>query len=119
LRRLAEVVFIGNERLDDGGTDTSRHSSYLTIGEPAKNKLQVAVLASAKRGQHHEQCRQCWEGGSASFCQETHTFRSIMEWPKRMDLWKQWQVILHCLDDPNRDFRARLFYEANLEAMNA
>jgi hypothetical protein len=28
-------------------------------------------------------------------------------------------AVLHCHDDPDREARARLFYEANLEAMNA
>jgi hypothetical protein len=50
---------------------------------------------------------------------ETHLFRSIIEWPQRMDLWQQRETVLHCHDDPNRDARARLFYEANREAMDA
>jgi hypothetical protein len=36
-----------------------------------------------------------------------------------MDLWHQWEAVLHNHDDPNREARARLFYEANLEEMNA
>jgi hypothetical protein len=50
---------------------------------------------------------------------ETHLFRSIMEWPKRMDLWQQWEAVLHCHDGPDGEARARLFYEANREAMDA
>jgi hypothetical protein len=42
-----------------------------------------------------------------------------MQWPKRMDLWQQWEAMLHCHDDPDREARARLFYEANREAMDA
>jgi hypothetical protein len=38
---------------------------------------------------------------------------------ERMDLWKLWENILHCHDDPDRDARARLFDEANREAMGA
>jgi hypothetical protein len=34
-----------------------------------------------------------------------------------VDLWKMWEDILHCHDDPDRDARARSFYEANQEAM--
>jgi hypothetical protein len=49
----------------------------------------------------------------------TRDFRSIMEWPKRMDLWQQWESVLHCYDDPDREERARLFYEANCAAMDA
>jgi hypothetical protein len=50
---------------------------------------------------------------------KTHLFRSIVEWPKRMDLWQQWEAVLHCDDDPDRKKRARLFHEANREAMHA
>jgi hypothetical protein len=50
---------------------------------------------------------------------EAHVFRSIVERPERMDLWAQWEAVLHCHDDPDREGRARLFYEANREAMHA
>jgi hypothetical protein len=32
--------------------------------------------------------------------------------------WKQWEEILNCHDDPNREGQARLFDEANQEAMH-
>jgi hypothetical protein len=50
---------------------------------------------------------------------DTHPFRAIMEWPKRMDLWKEWETLLHDRDRPNPEARAREFYEANREAMSA
>jgi hypothetical protein len=50
---------------------------------------------------------------------ETQLFRSIIEWPKRMDLRQQWQAVLHGADDPDREAGARLFFEANREAMDA
>jgi hypothetical protein len=50
---------------------------------------------------------------------ESHLFRSIIEWPKRMDLWAMLENILHDWENPDREAKARLFYEANLEAMNA
>jgi hypothetical protein len=36
-----------------------------------------------------------------------------------MGLWQQWEAGLHCHDDPDREERARLFCEANPEAMDA
>jgi hypothetical protein len=36
-----------------------------------------------------------------------------------MDLWRQWEAVLHCHDDADREARARQFYEANREAMDA
>jgi hypothetical protein len=36
-----------------------------------------------------------------------------------MDLRQQWEAVLHCHDDPEREERERLFYEANREAMHA
>ena len=38
---------------------------------------------------------------------------------ERMDLWQQWEAVLHCHDDPDREARARLFCDANREAMDA
>ncbi len=44
-------------------------------------------------------------------------FRSIIEWPQRMELWKEWETILFDHDDDEREQKARTFYEANREAM--
>jgi hypothetical protein len=36
-----------------------------------------------------------------------------------MDLWQRYEAVLHCHDDPDQHARARPFYEANREAMDA
>lgn len=51
-----------------------------------------------------------------------HTFKSIIEWPERMDLWSGWSDMLHDLsvdDLDEREERARGFYESNRDDMEA
>ncbi len=82
----------------------------LNAGSPTTN---VVVLGTAL----HRECIVCRLQRTPGW--ETHVFRSIVEWPQRMDLWRQWEAVLHCHDDPDREARARRFYEANREAMDA
>jgi hypothetical protein len=44
-------------------------------------------------------------------------FQSIAQWPARMDLWREWEALLHDHADPDREARARAFYEQNRVAM--
>jgi hypothetical protein len=94
-----------------------RHRSWqwltkdvMNAGSPQTN---VVVLGTAI----HRECIVCQLRLTPGW--ETHLFRSIMEWPKRMDLWSMWEGILHDWADANREERARLFYEANRESMDA
>ena len=48
-----------------------------------------------------------------------HRFRYILRWPDRMDLWEQWETIVNDATDPEREHRARAFYEENRAAMDA
>lgn len=48
----------------------------------------------------------------------SRVYRAIRRWPQRMDLWAQWQDLLHDYDDPEREQKAREFYEANRRAMD-
>jgi hypothetical protein len=36
-----------------------------------------------------------------------------------MNSWRRWEALLHRHDDPDCKARARLFYEANRDAMHA
>lgn len=47
------------------------------------------------------------------------TYKSIVEWPKRMDLWNEWQAILQDYSRPERDALALAFYQANKGEMDA
>ena len=82
----------------------------MNAGGPETN---VVVLGTAI----HRECIVCQLQRTLGW--ETHLFRSIIEWPKRLDLWQQWENILHDWQNPDREVKPSLFYEANLEAMNA
>lgn len=49
---------------------------------------------------------------------ETFLFKSVLNWPKRMDLWKQWEEIYCDKSIPRRYAVAQAFYEANKKAMH-
>lgn len=49
---------------------------------------------------------------------ESKTFPSIIEWPKRMDLWEEWCRIYHDVENPAHKENARAFYDANRKAMD-
>jgi hypothetical protein len=78
-------------------------------GSPLTN---ILVLGTAL----HRECIVCTLQVTPGW--NARLYRSIIEWPKRMDLWGMWESILRTHDDPNRAERARLFYEANEAAMN-
>ncbi len=65
----------------------------------------------------HRECIVCKLQNTPGW--ETHLFRSIIEWPRRLDLWAAWEAILHDRQRPDPEGRARAFYEANREAMHA
>lgn len=48
---------------------------------------------------------------------KSYLFRSIVEWPVRMDLWAQWEEILHDYLRGDPEIAARAFYEANQAEM--
>lgn len=50
---------------------------------------------------------------------ESKTFPSIIEWPKRLDLWEQWAGIYHDVENPRHKDLSRTFYEDNKAAMDA
>lgn len=52
------------------------------------------------------------------FKEKTKIYRSIIQWPTRMDLWAKWENILrdNALDSPETE--ARKFYDENKEAMH-
>jgi hypothetical protein len=46
-------------------------------------------------------------------------WRSVESWPARMDLWNEWEAILHNHDDPGREAAARAFYDQRRAEMDA
>lgn len=47
------------------------------------------------------------------------TWKNLIAWPTRMDLWEECRKLWANLDDPNRLETARAFYEQRREAMDA
>jgi hypothetical protein len=47
-------------------------------------------------------------------------FRSVVQWPARMDLWQEWQGVLqdYDLDEADRKARALTFYLDHQREMN-
>lgn len=55
---------------------------------------------------------------SRSAMWKTRRYKSIVNWPARMDLWDQWERIRTNLAVKNTEQAGREFYEANREAMD-
>jgi predicted phage terminase large subunit-like protein len=45
------------------------------------------------------------------------TFKAVVNWPLRMDLWQEWQAIYQDYVDPGHEVKALLFYEKNRAAL--
>jgi hypothetical protein len=82
----------------------------LPIGEPGTNFLSVGTPIHRRA----IPCELALDGGW-----ETKSYRSIIEWPTRMDLWREWERLYTALSDPNRAATARAFYDANRADMDA
>jgi len=46
-------------------------------------------------------------------------FQAVQEWPARMDLWAEWEMIYQNYDDPEHEQAARTFYDHNKAEMDA
>jgi hypothetical protein len=82
----------------------------LNAGDPDTN---VVVLGTAL----HREAIVCRLGQTPGW--RTQVFKSIRVWPRRMDLWRDWELLLHDWDDPEHEAKARAFYERNRAAMEA
>jgi predicted phage terminase large subunit-like protein len=78
-------------------------------GDPETN---ILVMGTAL----HRDCIVCTLQRTPGW--RSQVFKSVVEWPERMDLWAEWQTTLQDYDDPDREAKARRFYEANAKAMH-
>lgn len=85
------------------------HKDVCNAGDPATN---IVCLGTAL----HRQCIVCELQNNTGWT--SHVFRSIIEWPRRMDLWAEWKEILFDHDDPQREAKARAFYLRHEKEMN-
>lgn len=79
-------------------------------GDPRTN---IIVLGTAL----HRECIVCR-------CQVTpgwrsQVFRSVIEWPARMDLWREWEDVLLDHDNERREADALAFYESHRAEMDS
>jgi len=110
------VIDDANEDADSySATKRKRKWEWLTkgvlpIGEPTTNFLSVGTAI------HREAIpvRLAAAGGW-----QTKSYRSILEWPKRMDLWYEWERLYTNIADTTRGQAARTFYEAHRSDMDA
>src|SRR5262245_9652204 len=81
-------------------------------GDPQTN---IVVLGTAL----HRECIVCKLQTTPGW--RSHVFKALAAWPDRMDLWTQWEGLLHDFDlpDEQREARARAFYEAKKKEMDA
>lgn len=56
--------------------------------------------------------------GETAAAWNSKSYRSVITWPDRMDLWGAWEGVLSNLTDPDRLAHARDFYERNRAAMD-
>jgi hypothetical protein len=105
---------------DDAFSPTKRrrkmdwfNRAVMNLGGPDTN---VIVLGTAVHRQAvvYELYR-----GETAAAWSTKTYRSVIRWPDRMDLWGEWEAVLANLADPDRLARARAYYDANRAAMDA
>ena len=81
----------------------------LPIGEPTTNFVCVGTAI------HSEAipCELSRHGGW-----DTRSYRSVIEWPSRNDLWHEWELLYTNLANQKRGETARAFYEANHAEMD-
>lgn len=89
------------------------NKAVMAVGGPDTN---VVVLGTAI----HREAIVCeLRGGQQSGAWQTRTYRSVIAWPTRTDLWAEWERLFANLSDPGRAATARAFYDANRAEMDA
>jgi hypothetical protein len=81
----------------------------MAVGEPGRTKTFVCGTAL------HRECIVCRLQTTAGW--KSRAFQSITTWPQRMDLWREWEGLLHDWDAPDPAAAARAFYDKNRAAM--
>lgn len=87
--------------------------AVMNLGNPDTNMI---VLGTAI---HREAIVYELYRGSMAAAWRTKTYRSVIRWPDRMDLWGEWEKIASNLGDPDREDKSRAYYEANRGEMDA
>jgi hypothetical protein len=78
-------------------------------GGPRTN---IVVLGTAL----HRECIVCRLQATPGW--RSRLFRSVIEWPRRMDLWREWEEILLDHRDDQREQTARAFYDRHKAEMD-
>lgn len=78
-------------------------------GSPQTN---LVVLGTAL----HRECIVCRLPRTPGWI--SRKFQAVCTWPVRMDLWREWEEILHDYENEGREAEARAFYETNRAEMD-
>lgn len=78
-------------------------------GDPATN---IIVLGTAL----HRECIVCRNQMTPGW--RSKLFRSIISWPERMDLWREWEDILFDHECDEREANALVFYQSHKKSMD-
>lgn len=87
--------------------------AVMNLGNPQTNMI---VLGTAI---HRESIVYELYRGQMAAAWRTKSYRSVIRWPDRMDLWEQWEKVAGNLGDDDRERKAREFYESNRGDMEA
>ena len=87
--------------------------SVMNLGNPDTNMI-VLGTAIHRQAIVYELYR-----GDMAATWRSKTYRSIIKWPDRMDLWSEWEQIASNLGDESREEKARAYYDANRGEMDA
>lgn len=81
----------------------------IPAGEPGTN---VVVVGTSL----HRECAVCRLEHTPGWA--SRKFKAVEAWPERMDLWADWEQLLHDHDDPDREAKAQAFYAARKAEMD-
>ncbi len=82
----------------------------LKAGSPETNFVVVGTALHREAIAVKAQTLPNWDG---------RTYKSILRWPERLDLWNQWERLLCNMAEPSRSDVAAAFYSANRNLMDA
>jgi len=89
------------------------NKAVLNVGSPRTN---VLVLGTPI---HREAIVYALAKGEQAAAWETRSYRSVIRWPDRADLWDGWRRLVMNYANPDRLAAARAFYDANRDEMDA
>ncbi len=116
--RPSLIVIDDPQNLDHVISELMRRRSldwmFKDVMEAGTPQTNVVVLGTAL----HRECLVCVLHANPGWQSNSKIYKSIEQYPDRMDLWEnQWKQLLLNFDDPNKDATARKYFDDNVEEM--